>query len=156
MITRKASHQLKRNKPAFPSTSLQYELSSLDSLKNGSSGPLTQRLPPIFAVERGSKVPMSGQVPTGHLPALVPTDDDHQQASIIIATTILLFTALLFVGARLWVRCNPDEEQRKGTGPRGSLLGGDDLLIVTSTVSLSVCSLEDGQTEPALLHRRKF
>ena len=86
-------------------------------------------------------------VPTGHLPPLVPlVDSTHQAASIIIATSTLLFTALLFVGARLYVRYSPDEEQKGRIVSRASLLGGDDLLLVVSTVrpalpDLSGCAI---------------
>ena len=81
-------------------------------------------------------------VPAGHLPPLVPVvDSTHQSASIIIATSTLLFTALLFVGARLYVRYSPDEEQKGRIVSRTSLLGGDDLLLVVSTVSLALLKL---------------
>jgi len=94
----------------------------------------------------------SSNAPQGQLPPLIPVDDTHQQASVIIATSILLFAALLFVGARLWVRYNPDEEQTGGSIVHGSLLGGDDVLVVMSMVSVLVKSLTI-QLSP-LLYRR--
>lgn len=53
-------------------------------------------------------------LPAGHSPALVFSDDTHQRGSIIIATTILLFAALLFLGAHLWVRRYPQDAEGGG------------------------------------------
>ncbi|KAK3709524.1 hypothetical protein LTR37_010897 [Vermiconidia calcicola] len=80
-----------------------------------------------------------------NLPPLVLADDTHQRAFIIIATSILLFSALLFVGARLWVRQNPELEQTGG-GRTASIadrtpLGFDDLLLVISTALYGVHSV---------------
>lgn len=78
---------------------------------------------------------------SGHLPPLVYTDDSHQRASIIIASTVLLFAALLFVGPRIWVRQHPDHDLTSNAGrvatPSGSFLGLDDWLSVVATVSMT-------------------
>lgn len=78
----------------------------------------------------------------GYLPPLVQTDDSHQSAAIIVATAVLLFTALLFVGPRLWVRQHPDNDNSEiATGNVagvGSLLGLDDGLLVTALVRNSL------------------
>ena len=83
--------------------------------------------------------------PLGQLPPLVSADDTHQRASVIIATSVLLFSALLFVGARLRVRLNPDDEQTGGgrtAVPTGKTpLGFDDLLVVISTVNFDLILL---------------
>lgn len=66
----------------------------------------------------------------------MPVDDTHQRASIIITTLVVLFAAIFFVSARIWVRCTPEEERRReGNTSYGTLLGLDDLLLVISMVS---------------------
>ncbi|KAK5769355.1 hypothetical protein LTS12_000282 [Elasticomyces elasticus] len=68
------------------------------------------------------------------LPPLVYTDETHQEAPIIIATAILLFTALLFVGARVLVRSTLEGSSTdRFAGSHVSLLGVDDLLLVAAT-----------------------
>lgn len=81
---------------------------------------------------------LCNEAPPGYLRPLVETDETHQRASIIIATAVLLFAALLFVGSRLWVRLNPDRDNTGGVGVAatdGTILGLEDLLVVIATVS---------------------
>lgn len=68
------------------------------------------------------------------LQPLVVTDYNHQSASIIIATCTLLFAALLFLLARLWIRLSP--EQRGQSTMRKNAFGMDDILSALSVVSL--------------------
>lgn len=70
-----------------------------------------------------------------HLQPLVLTDNSHHSASIIIATSTLLFTNLMFLVARLWIRSLPDSEQRRGASTRDNILGVDDIFSTLSVVS---------------------
>ena len=80
----------------------------------------------------------SSFIPPRHSPPLVAVDETHQRAQIIIATSILLFFATLFVGARLWVRCNPEEDQKSTAARSGlHLLAIDDYLVIAAAASES-------------------